>query len=226
MFGKNILAVLLGIAVSAAYAQTAEIPASSISVRADFVDAPRYEGGRGYPNFPQQSFGHPAKWLQILVSYMPRQNRDEAFLEDFNVTASVLVPANYVKNSTGPILLEGKQELWKVPQDGRTHHVLFVVPPYYFRNYTTISKFSAKAAQSQVYCAAVLRSGTQVLGMGFSRVQGVSYETVRSEFAPFYAKEPQGMILRNAVLPKDKSPWQWLDADNFDLPKSMMEGNK
>jgi hypothetical protein len=86
--------------------------------------------------------------------------------------------------------------------------------------------FGAAVFLVVVFAAVVFRKKTsQLLATGYGVVKGKSSGDIAKLFERYH-KSRGVMKLENGLLPKEKTPWQWVDVDLFDAPKSMMEGNK
>ena len=69
-----------------------------------------------------------------------------------------------------------------------------------------------------------IKLGTGGLARAYADMKGKSEADISKIFSKYYKSKIGVMRLENGLLPKDKTPWQWVDTDLFDFPKSMMEG--
>ena len=208
-------------------AQSFTISKSSIKIEREFVKAPVFTASRTYGKLNKQN--DSARWLQFLVSYTPSSAGTNVVWEDgLSVELFVLLPAKSGKGYGNVIMFSGKQVLYSVPGDKKTHYVLFHIPPVVLLKYTSFVKFDNKTLDSNMFAAVVFRRGSsnQVIATGYAAVKNKSEAEIAKLFEQYHNSQYRIMKVENGILPKDKSPWQWIDTDYFDLPKSMMEGKK
>lgn len=208
-------------------AQGFSISKSSVKIEQEFVRAPVFTVSRTYGKLEKNN--DAGRWLQFLVSYTPVSSGKQVVWEDdLNAELIVLLPAKKGKGYGNVIMLTGKQILYSVPGDGKIHYLLFHIPPVVLQKYTSLVKFDTKTAGNSVYVAVVFRRGrnNQVLATGYGAMKNKSVSEIARLFEQYHNSKFRVMKLENEILPKDRSPWQWIDTDYFDLPKSVMEGKK
>lgn len=206
-------------------AQGFSIEKRSIKIEREFVNPAINLAQRTYRPLTKPTV--PTKWLQFLVTYKPvsAKKKSPVWEDDLNVELMVLLPAKQGENYGNVIMLTGHQVLFSVQGDDKAHYVLFAIPPAILRKYTSFTKYDTKEAES-VFAAVVFRKKTsQLLATGYGVVKGKSSGDIAKLFERYH-KSRGVMKLENGLLPKEKTPWQWVDIDLFDAPKSMMEGNK
>lgn len=224
----NLIFFLCVFGCSSLMAQGFSISKTSIKIEREFVKAPVYNlAHRTY-----KSLSRPAmdpKWLQFLISYTPSSGKKKlAWEDDLTVEIMVLLPAKKGAGYGKGILLTGKQVLYSVPGDGKVHYVLFQISPSILRKYTSFVKYDAREVESNVYVAVIFRRArnNQVLAVGYGSMKNKTSVEIAKAFEQYHNSKIGVMKLENSILPKEKTPWQWIDVDLFDTPKSMMEGNK
>lgn len=219
-----ILMIVLG--SSSLMAQGFTISKSSIKIDREFVKAPAFSASRTYGKVGKQN---DARWLQFLVSYTPASTgTNVAWEDDLSAELIVLLPAKKGKGYGNVVMFTGKQVLYSVAGDKNTHYLLFFIPPVVLSKYTSFVKYDNRTLDTNVYAAVIFRRGSnnQVIAASYAPMKNKSDSEVAKLFDKYYKSEYGVMKVENGILPKDKSPWQWIDTDFFDLPKSMMEGKK
>ena len=207
-------------------AQSFTISKSSIKIAREFVKAPVFTVSRTYGKVDKQS---DSRWLQFLVSYTPvSSGSNVAWEDDLSAELIVLLPAKKGKGYGNVVMFTGTQVLYSVPGDKNTHYLLFLIPPVVLSKYTSFAKYDNRTLDSTVYAAVIFRRGSnnQVIAAGYAPMKNKSDSEIAKVFDQYYSSKFRVMKVENGILPKEKSPWQWIDTDYFDLPKSMMEGKK
>ena len=103
--------------------------------------------------------------------------------------------------------------------------MLFQIPPALLIKYSGFTAFNRDASES-VYAAVTFRRGNSqtVIATGYAEIKNRTTADIAKTFSNYYNSNIGVMKLDGGVLPKEKTPWQWIDTDFFDYPKSMMEG--
>ena len=225
-FSLKMIVFSCALGASSLMAQGFSIEKSSIKIEREFVNPAINLAQRTYRPLTKPNV--PMKWLQFLVSYKPNSSKKTPVWEDdLTVELMVLLPAKKGEGYGNVIMLTGRQVLFSVQGDGRAHYVLFAIPPAVLRKYTSFTKYDNKEADS-VFSAVVFRKGrtNQLLATGYGAMKGKTSGDIARLFERYHKSKIGVMKLDNCLLPKEKTPWQWIDVDLFDAPKSMMEGNK
>ena len=215
---------------AALMAQRFTIDPASIKIDREFVKAPVFTVQRTYKSLSRPA--HEVRWLQILVSYVPKTANGAAgqvvWEDDLTAEIAVLLPAQEGKGYGKTIMLTGRQVLYSVPGDGKEHYVLFLVPPSILTKYTSFTSFQSRDIQTSVFVGVFFRDGRSqaVIASGYGVMKNKTPADVAKLFTSFYNTRIGILRLDDAVLPKEKTPWQWIDTDTFDFPKSMMEGKR
>jgi hypothetical protein len=208
-------------------AQRFSIESNAIRIERDFVKAPIFQAQRTYRTLSRPA--HDVKWLQFLVTYIPTsgKGKDIVWEDDLVVELNVLIPAKKGKGYGEVIMLSGEEVLSSVPGDGRAHYVLFQIPPAVLMKYSGFAAYNRDASEA-VFAAVTFRRGNSraVIATGYAEIKGRSVQDVARVFSGYYNSKIGVLKLDDAILPKEKTPWQWIDTDFFDPPKSMMEGKR
>ena len=208
-------------------AQGFTINKSTIKINREFVKAPVFSTTRSYGKLDRGN--DTARWLQFLISYTPSSTGSNVVWEDdLSAELIVLLPAKKGRGYGNVVMFTGKQVLYSVPGDKKTHYILFHIPPVVLTKYTSFVKFDSRSLESNVFAAVVFRRGSdnRVIATGYAQTKNKSVSEIARLFEQYHNSRHRVMKVENGILPKDKSPWQWIDTDYFDLPKSMMEGKK
>lgn len=215
---------------AALMAQKFTIDPASVKIEREFVKAPVFTVQRTYKSLPRPA--HEVRWLQVLVSYVPKTVSSTPgpviWEDDLTVEMAILLPAQEGKGYGKTIMLTGKQVLFSVPGDGKEHYALFLVPPPILIKYTTLASFQSKDIQTSVFVGVFFRKGSSqaVIASAYGVMKNKTPAEVAKLFTSFYNARIGVLRLDDAVLAKEKTPWQWIDTDTFDFPKSMMEGKR
>ena len=213
---------------SSLLAQGFSINKSSIKIERAFVKAPVFNvAQRTYKALTKPA--SEVRWLQFLVSYEPKSAGSKTVWEDdLVIEMVVLLPAKKNQGYGDVIVMQGKQVLYSVPGDGKQHYALFLIPPSLLKKYTSLTKFDSRTADNSVYAAVIFRRGrnNQILATGYAQMKNKSVSEISRLFEQYHKSKIGVMKVDNGILPKEKTPWQWIDMDIFDTPKSMIEGTK
>lgn len=188
------------------------------------------------PNLPTGGFSMPStqvrKWLTILVSYKPEISLESKrgkntkakyrWLDELNIDIWVIIPG--AENYGSRVLLGGKQILWSVPCDGKMHHALFVIPAMLLERYGNLPKYNKTIAEQIPIYVEFKTKNQELLGRFMHVSKGENRNRMYKVLQSMIDANVGVFKLPNAVLPKDKSPWNIVDIDSFDLPKNMVEG--
>lgn len=218
-----VLVLTAGLELSAQ--RNALIDAQTIDFKLDFFEAPNLPitGGVTVPS-------SSAKWLVAIITYTPVTayeansgrggKKRYRWLDDLTVELSLILPGagDYGRY----ILLSGKQVLWAVPCDGRRHRVLFAVPPLVFERYSSFEKMT-KTTAAQIPAYVEFKSKNQEILARYVYAKG-NASRVYQVFQQLFNAQVGVFKLPQAVLPKEKTPWNLVETGSFDLPKSLVEG--
>lgn len=208
-------------------AQRFSIDSSSIKIEREFVKAPVFQAARTYKTLTKPA--HEVRWLQFLITYTPKSSgKDVVWQDDLLAEITVLLPAKKGEGYGSTILLTGKQVFYSVPGDGKRHYVLFQIPPAVLTKYCDFPSYDNRELVNKVYAAVTFRRGNnnQLLATGYAEMKTKKPNEVVRIFSNFYNSKIGVVRLENNILPKEKTPWQWIDMDVFDFPKSLMEGKQ
>ncbi|MBS1368597.1 MAG: hypothetical protein HPZ91_01460 [Lentisphaeria bacterium] len=170
---------------------------------------------------PSASTSWRNKWLIISVDYTPvaPQKMRSAWIDD----ASMSVRAVFNGQSDGKtqaFLFSGKSMFRAVPLDNRKHIVTMMIPPQLLDRYLPSSGSASTVNLGSTFTIEVLfqdRAGT-VIGRGYYGQRGWS----DLKYADYFTKLNAGAAVEipGSILPRNETPWAFMDIDDYDLLKS------
>ncbi len=199
-------------------------PIDAVEIKPDFVEAPRFVDTPTTPN----------KWLQLDITFTPAAGAKPSgaaskaphsgleWLDDVTVQCQLLYPISY-QGKNAVALFKTKTVLWSLPMDGKKHKASFFVPPQVLQRYARPEMKENKAALKDIDVFVVIFDKDQrPIGAGFyTSAKGTTLQTAKQKFET--AETGIGLPvlkLDSEMLPREKTPWQWVDTDSFDLIKS------
>lgn len=227
----SVCVLILGLSLTA-FAQSDRgdrlIDPKKIVFRMNFFEAPTLPVTNGIP----VSSSSGTKWLTALIEYTPTLvyensrrtggKRRVRWLDEMSITVHLIIPTypEYGRRA----LLSGKQVFWSVPEDGQTHRAFFAVPPQILKRYATFEKVNKNTASS-VPAVVEFRSKEQVILARYIYIpKGEEPQEVIRAFSQIMNSNVGFLKLPEAVLPKEKTPWNLVEVDSFDLSKNAVEG--
>lgn len=228
---RKLLIALSFVAAAASVAPLAaaerEVAFSRIGVSVNMEKTP-YVEYKGTKIDSYKTHSKNTHWAVIVVDYYPgmvRAGKADSkiaksvrggWIDDVTCEVSVEMPMDGSdKKSTG--LLTGKCTLWSVALDGKIHTLLMLIPPQILDRYMPLrgaSEFVAKASDFRVQV--VFRdSNGSVLGEGYCNLN-----VKDDQGAAYFDKLRNGVVIKDAVLPRNKTPWAFHCFDRYDLLKS------
>ncbi len=217
-------AILLVTAWVGVYAQN---PISDVDVEFALIDAPRLDKGDNATK-PVPTTGHSmnTKWLAINITYKTYLTGDKSgnfmWLDDMTIDAALILQCQTdTKKQYG--LFTGTQMFWSIPLDGRKHRASLYIPPFILARHIKIDK-NKNTFLKEIEGAVIFRDkdGKMLQAKFFPDLKGSDAKKVpeavvkRLQLAD---KDPNIIKFDNSVFPREKTPWQWVDADTYDLPK-------
>lgn len=166
------------------------------------------------------------KWLQVRIAYQFNPSfRFKPFFtyDDMRVEIYMRVtPSNGTWR--GLRWFTGTQYLYKVIPEGKTrekHGVSFFMPPGIIHNY---AKRNEKSLLKDCEGIIFFYNGDRLLGRAFFDGSSSSARQLEKKAAKIYAeykliqKNPN-LLIKDGLWPREMTPWHYLDADRFDLPR-------
>ena len=169
------------------------------------------------------------KWLIITVGYTavaPRTMRN-AWINDVEMRVRAVFNGQS-DGKTQAFFFSGSSFFWTIPLDGRKHVATMMVPPALLDRYLPSSGSANTVNLGSTFTIEVLfldREGT-VIGHGYYGERNLPDE----EFADYFAKLSGNVAteIPGAILPRNETPWAYMDIDDFDLlkPASAVRSNE
>ena len=169
---------------------------------------------------PSTSSSWRNKWLVISVEFTPVMPQRQRHFWIDDVTMNIRAVFNCQSDGRAqPILFTGTSEFWTIPLDNRKHIATMFVPPQILDRYLPSTGSASVVSTSGTFVMEVLfkdRAGT-VIGTGYYGQRGMSDK----DYAEYFSKLNAGAALTipGAILPRNLTPWAYLDIDDFDFLK-------
>ncbi len=182
-----------------------------------------------YKYIGSNSYGSKGKlqnrnWAVIIVEftpgYLPAKKKNTnavakgypgSWLDDVTLDVAVEIP--WDKNQTG--MMTGECKFISIPMDGEKHVALMLIPPRMLERYMPMKgKKEYVAKNSDFKVQAIFRKGGKELGSGYFNMKSKNADDNAEYFDRLATK---GNVVKNAVLPRNKTPWHLHMYDNYDL---------
>ncbi len=164
-------------------------------------------------------------WAMIAVSFRPGVGKAGhgakalrgAWIDDPVLDVTVEIPyGETFKGKKKSALLTGQTRFWSIPLDGKVHTALMCVPPRLLDRYLAVrGKGEVKASETMFRVQALLHgSDGAVLGEGYFNVEGKEREQ-----QVYFARLAGSETFKDAVFPRDRTPWALQNPDQYDFLK-------
>lgn len=152
-------------------------------------------------------------WLLVFVDYAPSLKAGKTlWLEDITLEVQVFIPLNQKKKNQNYLVLSGNTAFRFVMIDGRLRTAVMAVPPQILDRYLPVGK---KISTGTIRAKAFFRSGKNTSrAMYYS--SGINEENLKNELADIL-KKPTTIQITDGVLPRENTPWQFMNFDQSDL---------
>ena len=179
------------------------------------------------------------RWLAVHVSFVPGvvamrkmaknagnqkaiQGLNGRWIDDVNMRVRVAFPSSKARRSNvGYSILEGTTTFWTLRLDGRRHSAVMFVPPQLLDRYASITSGGRREMALTLADYRVLvefsDSRGNFLGRATERSGNKNQENI--SFFESLVNSPGTMVVKGAVLPRNKSPWAWHMPSTFDYIK-------
>lgn len=185
------------------------------------------------------------RWLVVHVSFVPgviplkRMTKNQGnqkgvlalsgrWIDDVTMRVRVAIPTANARRANATYgILEGKSLFWTMRLDGKRHTATMFVPPQLLDRYAPPAINGRKEVALVLSDYKVLVEFTDSKGNFLGRATGQTgnknQETV--SFFDALVNTPGTMVIKDAVLPKNKSPWAWHMSTTFDYLKDTGAGS-
>ncbi len=163
-------------------------------------------------------------WVVIAVTFVPGvgskghvKSMRGGWADDVVLDVAVELPMDIQggqKKSTG--LFTGSSRFWPIPLDGKPHTALMFIPGRLLDRYLPL-RGGAEGKYTEKYfrVQAVFRSADGAeLGSGYFNLEGTPKEQ-----ALYFASLANETVVKDAVFPRNKTPWALLYPEHYDLLK-------
>ena len=179
------------------------------------------------------------RWLVVHVSFVPGvvsmrkmaknagnqrgiQGLNGRWIDDVNMRVRVAFPSsNARKSNVVYSILEGQTTFWTLRLDGRRHTAVMFVPPQLLDRYAATTSGGRREITLAPGDYRVLvefsDSRGNFLGRATERSGNRNQENI--SFFESLVNSPATMVVKGAVLPRNKSPWAWHMPSTFDYIK-------
>ena len=171
--------------------------------------------------------GKAKKWIQFLVAYKFSSSAvsGKRIYEDMKVELFVRNPA-----PDGYAWFTGTQYLHCVIADSETHYVALYMPPSTVVRYISREKKNKEVLKNMQGIVMISDRDDNLLGIHFFDLSSGSKKLSPSQTAAlrtaFKNINQEKYKFVDALWPKENTPWQWIDAEKFDLPKQIFHNNR
>ena len=224
-----LFAAALLTAASGLYGQSTEIiKESDVEVKLEFVESPKI-GADNVAPIPSVGLGSAQKWVEISITYvmpskMDPKTKQVLWIDDFTIVARVMMQAEY-NGRPATALLSGKQVLMSVPCDGKKHRASLFIPPVILSRYAASDFKASKSTAKELSSVVIFQTKQQVsLGGGLQVPKGSNRANALGAFKDADSSINGILKLEDAIIPREQTPWAFLDFDAFDMAKPISGG--
>lgn len=188
------------------------LPMTNVAVKTQIGTTPLFTVSNYGNN--QQTTSTRQRWVMFIVTFTPKASvRGTFYLDDVRMEIQSITDT--VSNGARQkVLFTGETKFWSIPMDGKVHQAFMAIPPQLVdRFYLPDSSVTASGFLTRV----CLYSGDTLIGEGYSS------NVTKKEQALFSvaAKPDVKNVIRvnGGVLPRNKTPWNNINYDYYDLIK-------
>lgn len=164
--------------------------------------------------------GKVKKWLQFQIAYKFSQatvNAKRVF-EDMKVELYVRHPA-----PEGYAWFTGTQYLHCVMADTERHYVALYMPPSTVTRYISREKKAKDILKNFIGIVIISDRDDNILGIHYFDLSTGSKKLTRNQrnavLAAYRTINQAKYKFVNGIWPKENTPWEWIDAEKYDLPR-------
>lgn len=198
---------------SYSYGQTGGDLIPSVDIKCNFVNTPQIVANN------VQGLGTNLDWwLEIDVTYTMKSDvigkgvsQIPKWIDDMSIEYEILLPGTNKMTH-----LSGKVTYWSIPLDGKEHHAVAFVHPRFIQRYAPeIKTNSTTAKKIPIKVSFILNSAP--IGGNYYPIKDA--KNVARDFMAV-AKNPAINRIPNSIFGPDKTPWNYLNYDYYELIKS------
>ena len=204
---------------------------SDVDVDVQLVKTPVIEHRRGNVNSSRSRSVN--QWLMIRVEYiaeklaMPepalKKNRSGytlmlgGFVDDLKLDVKVLQNTGLKvggKELYG--MYTGKTEFYTIRGDGKRHAVMMFIPGGFLDRYSRQANGRIRECSKVDFkVEAIFSASGRELARGYCGVSGCK------TFEAACTMVPENLRFSGGVIPRSRTPWAWLETDDFDMEKDL-----
>ncbi len=160
------------------------------------------------------------KWVQIHITYRFSNSVSDTIYEDMKVEAFLRTPVP----GGGYAWFTGNQYLHCVIADSDRHNVALYLPPSMVYRYVSQSKSTKDVLKRLDGIVILSDKDDNILGMKvFTDSSSKLTRTRETDILTGLKNINQAKYkFVDAIWPKENTPWQWIDADRYDLPRPVL----
>jgi hypothetical protein len=187
-----------------------------IKVRSKLRNTPQYQ----ISNY--STFNGSQRWLEVSIDYLTpaikasSKGKKFRWLDDVTMEIEVLFPA-VIDNRRVMALATGSVEFWSIQMDGKKHYAAMLLQPQILARYglDRVYKESDFVAKISLY------RGRKLMFKTYSSVRGKSRKDIIRAFSKYSGKlkSAQYLELGKVFLPRNKTPWAFVQYDKYDMIK-------
>lgn len=152
-------------------------------------------------------------WLLVFVDYAPSLKAEKTlWLEDVTLEVQVFIPLNQKKKNQNYLVLSGNTAFRFVMVDSRTRTAVMAVPPQILDRYLPVGR---KISTGGIKAQALFRNGKNTSHTIYYPA-GVNEVKHKNEIEDIL-KKPATIQVTDGVLPRENTPWQFMNFDQSDL---------
>ncbi|MBO5668205.1 MAG: hypothetical protein J6S43_03680 [Lentisphaeria bacterium] len=137
------------------------------------------------------------------------------FIDDLQLQLKVLMDTGWkIDGQSIYAMYTGETELYTVRCDGKRHVVTMFVPGKFIDRYSILATGGIRRVSKVDFKAEVIFSAA-----GRQLARSYCSSSSRKNFEEYCKMVPANMIFTGGVLPRYRTPWALLGADDFDLEK-------
>ena len=194
------------------YGQTTNDIIPRVDIKCSFVNTPQINAAN------VQGLGTNLDWwLEIDVTYTTKSDfvgkgADQLpkWIDDMSIEYEILLPGNRITH------LSGKVAYWSIALDGKEHHAVAFVHPRFIQRYAPEIKTNTTTARKIPIKVSFILNSAPICGNYYPMKDAKS---VAKDFAAV-AKNPAINRVPNSIFGPDKTPWNYLNYDYYELIKS------
>ncbi len=161
------------------------------------------------------------EWIAIIVSFVPGVGKKGhvkalrgGWVDDVTLDVAVEVPMDGSggrQKTAG--LFTGSCKFWSIPLDGKPHTALMFIAPQLLDRYLPLNggKYTEKLFRAQAIFRA---SDGAELGSAY-----FNFNDTPKKQALYFATLASETVIKDAVFPREKTPWALIAPGNYDLVK-------